>query len=75
MNRLWAVIATPFSALAVAAYLVLPGMWQWNRAEALAATTGGRQPVVQVDTLPPPSDPALVEKLQQTCPPVRRPRR
>jgi peptidoglycan/xylan/chitin deacetylase (PgdA/CDA1 family) len=64
MNRLWAVIATLFSALAVAAYLVLPGMWQWNRAEALAATTGGRQPVVQVDTIPPPSDPALVEKLR-----------
>lgn len=67
MSRVWALSASLFSVLAVAAYLILPGMWQWNRAEALAHHLGYKhRPLVQVETPEPEVDLALVARLSVT---------
>ena len=60
---IYSVILTLLSTAVVAAYLILPGMWQWNRAAMRAETHGTSRPAVQVDTVSGPVDPALVAKL------------
>jgi hypothetical protein len=60
--RLWGVLATLLSALAVAAYLGLPGMWQWEHAEMLVAAKQPHQTLVAEQAV----DPALVERMRTT---------
>jgi peptidoglycan/xylan/chitin deacetylase (PgdA/CDA1 family) len=55
-------ILTLLSAMVVAAYLVVPGMWQWNRAEAKVEA----KRIHQVDTVPGEVDGALVQRLRDT---------
>ncbi len=60
-TRLRAILlGLPFIAAAVT-YVVLPGAWQWQHAEALATTRD--KVVAQVQTPQPASDPAVVARL------------
>ncbi|RZT16241.1 polysaccharide deacetylase [Mycobacterium sp. BK558] len=58
--RLLPAMLTLLSAMAVAAYLILPGMWQWAHAEAQVEARKAHQ----VDTVPGPVEPELVERLR-----------
>jgi biofilm PGA synthesis lipoprotein PgaB len=66
-TKIAATIATLLSAIAVAAYLILPGMWQWSRAETLAHNLGWKHPpATQVETPEPEVDQALIARLAAT---------
>jgi poly-beta-1,6-N-acetyl-D-glucosamine N-deacetylase len=64
MKTRWAVVysmvLTVLSAMVVAAYLILPGMWQWSHAEARIEAKKPHQ----IDTAEQPVDAALVERLR-----------
>ena len=61
--------------MVVAAYLILPGMWQWNRAAMRAETNGTSRKAIQVDTVSGPGRRALVQPSSRHLRPARSPRR
>jgi biofilm PGA synthesis lipoprotein PgaB len=54
---------TAASAMLVAAYLVLPGMWQWSHAQTIHVD---RHKLTQVETVGDTADPKLIERLRNT---------
>ena len=59
-SRFYSLILTLLSAMVVAAYLILPGMWQWSHAAAKVEA----KKIHQVDTVPGPVDEKLVAQLR-----------
>ena len=57
--RIVSVTLTLLSAMGVAAYLILPGMWQWANAEANIEA----KKIHQIDTAEQPVDAALITRL------------
>ena len=64
-RRLLGIGATALSTAAVGAYLIGPGMWQWQHAKSRANARETPE-IFQVDTEPGPVDPALVARLANT---------
>ena len=64
VRRIRAVLSTLTFAVIVAAYLTVPGMWQWARAASFAAKQTPANVVEQVEIAADPVDPALVEMLR-----------